>query len=680
MVPKRLLEASGNKCLGFIFTFFMKFNEFPFVRYTVFFLLGVLVYPYWGPFQPDSFFIYLFIFWAVFTGLSLVYRPALRKAYYFAMPVLAYGCLFLAGISVAAMHDANNDPRHLIHQENISGYLAKVLEPDQKKANSFGNLVEVEAVKTPAGWEAVKGTVQIYHRSTAALEPGAVLMIAGAPQRIAPPLNPATFDYATFMARKGIYHTHFIDADFNLITREELSFWRGGILALRQHLEQKVQEYVGDAAAVQIGKALLLGQKEDLDEDIGEAYATAGAMHILAVSGLHVGIIYGFFYLFFKPQRMKGHKRAVFLGMIVILIWVYAAITGLSPSVLRAATMFTFISMAQIKSRSPSIFNPLALSALVLLVYDPFLVYAVGFQLSYTALLGILLFQPLIARLWYPESKWLSYFWDILTVGLAAQLATFPLAIHYFHVFPTYFMLSNLMAIPGAFLVMSLGIPFLLLSSFPLLAAVMGYLLDLALQLLNFGIFSLQHLPFSKIDHLYFQVPEMILIWSLLFFIYLLVETRKKQALVLVFISLFLFSGYRIYTSFQRMNQQYLVIYQLQQGMAVDYFYQGQLYALAWHLNPRDFKYQILPHRIKITGTSRNFLLVRDKGRELHLDLPCGRHLVLDKETHLPIDRRGMELHRWEAGNWRRYEPAKFPEPLPKAALKISLNNRPASL
>ncbi|NHE55666.1 ComEC/Rec2 family competence protein [Cyclobacterium plantarum] len=654
----------------------MKFNEFPFVRYTVFFVSGVLLYPHLGPLEPSPFFIYLLLSWAVFTVLSAAYRPAFRKPYYFVMPVLAYASLFLAGIWVAAINDVNNDPQHLFHQEDISGYLAEVKELDQQKARSIGNLLEVSAIETTTGWKGANGKIQVYHRSDKALEPGTVLLVSGAPQRISPPKNPETFDYAAFMAGKQIYFSHFIDTAFIVLGKEELSVWYGGILKLRQYLELKIAEYVQDEAAVQIAKALLLGQKADLDEEIGEAYATAGAMHILAVSGLHVGIIYGFFFLFFKPHQMRGYKRAVFLAMVVVLIWFYAAITGLSPSVLRAATMFTFISMAQIKSRNPSIFNPLALSALVLLVYDPFLVYAVGFQLSYTALLGILLFQPMIAKLWYPEEKWLNYLWDIITVGIAAQLATFPLAIHYFNVFPTYFMLSNLLAIPGAFVIMSLGIPFLLFSAFPLLATGMGYLLDVALQLLNAGIFSLQHLPFAKIDQIYFQLPEMILIWAFLFFVYLLVETRKKPVLILVFVTLFLLSGFRVYKTFLKINQNYLVIYRLEGGMALDYTYRGNLYSMAWQVKPDEFNYEILPHRIKVTGTSGKFLVVRDKGSLLYLELPCGRRLTLDKDSRLPTDGRELEMHLWEAGNWQVFDPTDMPTALPQAAIKISFNNR----
>ncbi|WP_162342835.1 ComEC/Rec2 family competence protein [Cyclobacterium salsum] len=658
----------------------MKFSEFPFVRYTIFFVIGVLLYPYSNHMPPGRLLLILSILLVLYIGLVGTYTPKARKSLYFLVPTIAYFNLVVMGMFVASIRDVHHDPDHLVHFSGISEYLAEVKELDQQKPKSIANLVEVYAVRTPSGWQTAKGKVQIYHRSASQLMPGSLLLIAGRPERIPSSKNPEAFDYASFMAQKRIYFSDFIAVDFKLLHLGELPPWQSGILALRQYLEGKVLKYVEDDASAQIAKALLLGQKKALDEEIGEAYATAGAMHILAVSGLHVGIIYGFFFLFFKPQKAKKIQRVLYLSLVVLLIWLYAAITGFSPSVLRAATMFTFISIAQMKSRNPSIFNPLALSAMVLLVYDPFLVYAVGFQLSYTALLGILLFQPLIASLWNPDSRWLRYLWDISSVGLAAQLATFPLAIHYFHVFPTYFLLSNLLAIPGAFIIMSLGLPFLLLSYWSVPASFLGSLVNEAIGLLNEGIFGLQKLPFAKLEFLYFRLPEMILIWLLLFCTYqLLIQKRKRQVLWVVSV-LVLLGVYRIFESWEKARQHYLLVYQVEQGLAIDYVYGAQVFEAMVEVDPQDFRYQVLPHRIKQAGTNVRKLLIRDDERFIRLDLPGGRVLQLEKGTFRPRLDEALTMHFWSEGKWQEYRPAaKTPSP-PKAALKITFNNQLTSL
>src|SRR5690606_12449153 len=172
------------------------------------------------------------------------------------------------------------------------------------------------------------------------------------------------------------------------------------VLQLRLNIQEKMDRHIPSPHSNQIAKALLLGQKNYLDKEVSDAYVTAGTMHVLAVPGLHVGIVYGFFFLFIKPYQLANKKRLLYLSGIILIIWIYALITGMSPSVLRAATMFTLVGLAQMKARSPSIYNSLALSALILMVFDPYIFYSVGFQLSYLAVLGIVLLHPKISELW----------------------------------------------------------------------------------------------------------------------------------------------------------------------------------------------------------------------------------------------------------------------------------------
>src|SRR5690606_7061175 len=308
------------------------------------------------------------------------------------------------------------------------------------------------------------GEVIIYHQLQKNLEPGEVMWVQGNPSAIPPPYNPHEFDYRRFLANQQIFHSHFVGAKLTKVGMVNHQPINNLVLLLRAFVLEKIDGHITTPHSNQIAKALLLGQNKNLEKEVSEAYITAGTMHVLAVSGLHVGIIYGFFFLFIKPYQLPGRKRALYLSLIIIIIWIYALITGMSPSVLRAATMFSLMALAQMKSRSPSIYNSLALSALILLVFDPFILYSVGFQLSYMAVLGIVLLQPKIVGWWEPDNRIFRYLWEITTVGIAAQLATFPISVHYFHVFPTYFIISNLVAIPGAFLVMACGIPFMLFS------------------------------------------------------------------------------------------------------------------------------------------------------------------------------------------------------------------------
>ncbi|WP_146947823.1 ComEC/Rec2 family competence protein [Cyclobacterium qasimii] len=658
----------------------MKFNEFPFIRYTVFFVLGVLLYPLTKEFLSALLLPGLLFCLGAYFILAIVYSPERKWFFQVSLPVLAYLSLIFSGMFVASSRDVDLMPEHLVHFPKIKNYLAEVQEADQIKPNSKGNLVFVYAIENSEGWKPASGQVQIYHQSSKPLLPGTTILIKGAPQLIPTPTNPSMFDYSTYMERKGVYFTHFIGEKFSVLSTPQKASWSSTVIAWRQYLADKIGTYIENPHAVQISTALLLGQKNDMDTNLKDAYATAGAMHILAVSGLHVGIIYGFFFLIFKPSQKKGFKRVFYLSLIMVIIWFYAILTGLSPSVLRSATMFTFICFAQMKSRSPSIFNPLALSALVLLLYDPFLIYAVGFQLSYAALMGILLFQPLIRKLWHPEKKWLRYLWDITSVGLAAQLTTFPLAVYYFHIFPTYFILTNLLAIPAAFVIMSIGVPFLLFAAIPYLASILGWLMEMAIRLLNYGIFGLQALPFAKMDNLYLYLPEMILFWSFLFFLFHWIDGRKKYQLTAMIVLVFAFGIYRLYVGIERVSKDYLIIYNLKKGGVFDYLHKGQLFAMESEVDAAELKYSITPHRIKEMGMPVNRLAFSEETGNYKIALPGRRDVLLDKKTFLPVDLSGIELLFWKDGKWWRKEEFPLQGAISEGAIKITFNNKESPL
>jgi competence protein ComEC len=658
----------------------MKFNEFPFIRYTVFFICGVLLYPqtreFLGPYLRPG----LSLFFGAYLVLTFAYKPERKLYFQISLPVLAYLCLTFLGMFVASTKDVDLMQEHLIHFPEVKNYIAEVQEADQVKPNSFGNMLVVYAVETSDGWHPASGKIQIYHQSPEPLLPETTLLVSGQPQIITGPSNPSMFDYSAYMARKDVYFSQFIGTSFKVLSVPEKASWSSRVIAWRQYLGDKIVSYIKDPYAVQIATALLIGQKQDLDDNLREAYATAGAMHILAVSGLHVGIIYGFFFLMFKPGKKKGLKRALYLAVIVVIIWFYAILTGLSPSVLRSATMFTFICLAQMNSRNPSIFNPLALSALVLLVYDPFLIYAVGFQLSYVALLGILLFQPLIRKLWHPEKKWQRYLWDITSVSLAAQLTTFPLAIYYFHVFPTYFIFTNLLAIPSAFIIMSLGVPFLIFSSIPFVASVLGWLMEMAIRLLNYGIFGLQGLPFAKMDKLYMSLTETLLFWSILFFLFHWIEGRRKTQVLTVLCLVFVLGGFRLYLTIDRVSNDQVVIYDLKNGAVLDYLYNGQLYSIDWEADSTEIKYNVIPHRIKKMGMPVSKLAMLKEADNYIVALPDGNTLCLDKDTFQPKDLNHGQLYFWKNGKWRSHDEYDPKEPFSEGAIKITFNNKGSSL
>ena len=651
----------------------MKFSEYPFIRYVVFFITGILMYPYAGfmgfgdilALVIGCFVAYLIL--AVFDAQQQSFRRKL------AFPAVGYLLLISMGLFFTFLKDAKNDPTHLLYHPQVDGYLGLVEDLDQKKPNTFANRVAVKTVKVAGEYRPASGEVIIYHKLPDHLMPGEMVWIEGSPGAIPPPQNPYEFNYHRFLAHQQIFHSHFVDTRVYRVDQVNHSPVNNFVLRIRASIQEKIDQYILTPHSNQIAKALLLGQKKHLEKEVSEAYVTAGTMHVLAVSGLHVGIIYGFFFLFIKPYKLSGKKRVLYLSFVILIIWVYALITGMSPSVMRAATMFTLMGLAQMKSRSPSIYNSLALSALILLVFDPLILYSVGFQLSYMAVLGIVLLQPKISQLWQPKSKVGTYLWDITTVGIAAQLATYPISVHYFHVFPTYFMISNLIAIPGAFLVMSVGIPFMLLSFVAPVAQILGKMVDYIIYLQNEAIFTFQNWPLARIEHIHFPPVEMLLFWSMVISIYLLFTERRKKY---VYLSLSLFLGLitsnwvALWNDHQR-NELY--IYQVGKQLAVDHFYYGKLYSRIEEISPQDLSYKVLPNRIKMGHSQPVELKYLEGERSKYLFLPGGSVLQLNRdgiEIQAPFI---LSVSQYRGGEWRLLDVAQDEEK-EEAAFRIVFN------
>ena len=629
----------------------MMFSEFPFLRYSFFFVLGVLLYPVFG-FLPNVWLVG-FLSTTYLIYIVLVMRNKSKNTYSFrnAIPLLAYLQLILCGIIFTSLKDIKNQKNHLIHYEGQGkSYLAVALANDDPKPNSTANRVEVLSIIDSLGQlTSINGEVIIYHKSEQSISPGDLMIISGMPQLISPPKNPHEFNYQKFMLRQQVGHSHFIGEKFLKVGNVSVQPVEDFFLRLRSRIMANMDSLIIDPHANQVAKALLLGQKKNLEKEINEAYVTAGAMHVLAVSGLHVGIIYGFFFLFIKPYRLTIWKRIVYLSLIILLIWAYALLTGMSPSVMRAATMFSLMALAQMKSRNPSIFNAIALSALILLLFDPFLIYAVGFQLSYLALTGILLIQPLLVKLWVPKSKIVDYIWQISTVGIAAQLMTFPISAYYFHVFPTYFILSNIIVIPGAFLIMAFGVPFMIFSEIKLLAVPLAWMTEKLICLVNLLIFKIQDFPYSKIDEIFLKVDFMIVYWVILAMVILLCTKPHKYYLYFTLVVMLMYGGFGILRVFVNSDSE-MIIYNTKSGLAIDY---KSHYFFDYELDVTELEYKVLPNR-KLKQVYKSFPLVGfENNKERLLLLPDQKeYLRVSMSNYFTANTEFFSVYKFVNDQW----------------------------
>ena len=394
-------------------------------------------------------------------------------------------------------------------------WIGKVIETTEKKDKAQQAIVSLYQLSQHDSLFQKKAKLLIYSKADSQLMVGDVVFGESFINSIAKPLNPYQFDYAAFLNNRGIQYQTFIH-DFSIIEANHglLRFAK----TLRQNLIQRFQKasIQGDELSVLI--AITLGDKSQLDQEIKNAYAGAGAMHILAVSGLHVGIVFLIFnqLLFFLKGRWFGYLKAVLL---LAIIWSFALLSGLSPSVQRAGVMFSFIIIGGALKRKPSILNSISAAAFILLMFNPMLLFEVGFQLSFAAVIGIVSLHPIIYNWWRPDSILIDKIWSLIVVSFCAQLATLPFTFYYFHQFPNWFLLTNLFVIPLAFAIVSGAILVATLSFVFGNDLFLGFLLNKILWILNHGILLMQELPYFVTSNIWInEIQAFLLALSIVLF------------------------------------------------------------------------------------------------------------------------------------------------------------------
>ena len=306
--------------------------------------------------------------------------------------------------------------------------------------------------------------------------------------------NPGEFDMELFWKTKGIRTMSFIDENsFKLLDRFERSFFQEFIYSLQTSFNKMLESHL-EGENLAVAKAIILGDKSMLDSETKNSFSATGAMHVLAVSGLHIGLILQILMEVAKFfSRFISRKKAIL--SILVLLWIYSILTGFSPSVIRSIFMFTILVLAQFFGKEQNNINSLFFSAFVLLLFQPMFLYDIGFQLSYLAMVGIYtLYRPIES--WYqPKNKIIKYFWQGTAVGFAAQCMTVPLTLYYFHQFPNYFAIANLGLMVVSGLVLGLGIALFALHYIPLIGKLTGFLLMISIAGMLWFIQWVEHLP-----------------------------------------------------------------------------------------------------------------------------------------------------------------------------------------
>ncbi len=461
----------------------MKVLQFPLARITPWFITGIACASFLEV-RPISVFLFVAlaaILWMASWGLArrdLIQRP------YFA--VCSFVLAFALGAGVSAARDISLQPDHFSHQitagaQTVDMVLRERLKNTPRNQRYVAHVYQLDN-RPATGKLLVQFDRLAFERP---LPIGTVLKVHAPLAVHHLPKNPNQFDYGAYLRQRLILAQMYI-------TLQPVKIRPGAVKdvfyyadRVRHTILTRLEQSGCAPQELAVIAALLLGQQQDIGADTVRDYQLAGAVHILSVSGLHVGLILAFLHaalgLLPNTPRMRGFK----LGIILFSLWGFALLAGLSPSVVRSVTMFSFMAIGLHLRRKTNIFHTLLVSMLLILTVEPSFLSDIGFQLSYLALFFILWLQPMMDRWWEPRNKIARYLWQIVTVSFAAQIGTLPLSIYYFHQFPGLFFVTNLVVIPLLSVVMALGVAAMIIALFTALPLFLATALSTSVTMLN---------------------------------------------------------------------------------------------------------------------------------------------------------------------------------------------------
>jgi competence protein ComEC len=422
------------------------------------------------------------------------------------------------------------------------------------------------------------GNILVYLRndSTRQLKYGDIIAFQGRIQKVKSSQNPHAFNYKKYLKFKNIHYQIFVNepSNWQKSTINQGSFIQKKAIKIRHYFLGILKKHLTTSRELSVGNALILGYKNDIDEEVRTAYAHTGALHVLAVSGLHVGLVAWFVNILLGLVKSRTLTWRITRAIILIgIVWSFALISGGSPSVLRAATMFTFLIIGLFLNRTTNIYNSLAISASILLIWNPYLLMNVSFQLSYLAITSIVYFHPKIFRAWIVKNGFLRSIWNLISLSLAAQIGTLPISIYYFHSIPFFAWLSGVIVIPAATIILGSGILLLLIESLiPSLAFIPGWILYYSIWLMNEAIFLIQKFPSSVWIGAWIGIGIVLLLYAMIGNIILALSTKKLKWLLPAAAFLLIISINYSFISFGEFSQKKMIIYHSYRHSIIDFF------------------------------------------------------------------------------------------------------------
>jgi competence protein ComEC len=624
----------------------MNWSTLPALKILAFFILGIVFQEYVN--LPVTTWLVLcfsalsIVFLFRFASITLQYRFRVARSLALLLAVTA------AGAVLCYTRDVRHQPSFYgnLYREGDT-VLLTLTEPLVEKARTYKAEATVSAVYHHHRFLPAKGKVIVYLPKND-LPPGAgygsVLCTQQPLQAIRNAGNPGGFDYARFCRFRQVMHQVFLKPGcYTLTESQNDSRFQQFLFRMQVYVNQTIQRYVAGRQEQGVAEALLIGYKYDLDKSIVQAYTNSGVIHIIAISGLHLGMIY--WVLNRLLGRLKRHPTLRWLRPVLILsvLWLFTLLTGAAPSILRSAVMFSFLILGEVIGRKTNPYNMLAASAFGLLLINPFYLWDVGFQLSYAALTGIGLFSKPVEKRVYVQNRLLRMLWQLAVASTAAQLMTFPLVCLYFHQFPVYFLFTNLVAVPLSGLALAAIVALFAVAWWPAAAGIAGMANLLVIKALNAAIMHFSKMPFSLCTNISLTWVAALWLSAAILAGGILLANPNRSAL---FTSLLCLGGFAFTHCIHRLQLHYqrrIVVYNVPKCSAIDLI-EGNCYTYLGsapvHTQQPLFLFHLQPARIALQACNSTGNLLPDQPV-----LRCGSRKLLLLDDPADLDASFKQFH-----------------------------------
>jgi competence protein ComEC len=550
------------------------YNQVPALRLLIPFVIGILI-QFHFKLNVNDFIFLAIVGLLLFTVFSL-FNINIKHKY-----------KWVAGVSVSIIFIAFGGLicyiKNIEHRKNwvtkfynnATPALLTIQEPIVEKPKSYKALAKVNALYVNnTNWQKTEGDILLYFNKDSSipdLKYGSQIIVIQNFNPIINAGNPGGFNYAQYSAFQNIHYQLFLkDNEYSILPTSNIDYFKQVILSTKQYVLQILKNFIKDKNQLSIAEALLIGHRDNLDRDLVQSYSNTGVVHIIAISGLHLGMIYGLLILLFKPLSRFKITRYVKPIFILIILWSFCFVAGASPSILRSAVMFSFIVLGETISKQTNIYNSLAVSAVLLLLLNPFNLWDVGFQLSYSAVVSIVAFQKQISNLFYFKNKIIRFLWNLNAVTLAAQILTLPIVLYHFHQFPTLFMFTNLIAVPLSGLILYLEIFLLIIASLHPINLYVGKLIGILIEGMNQFILFADNLPFSILPSIQISIIQAIVLLAAICCVWIWLYQKKFRLLIYAISFIAVFFIIRGIDFFNKSTQQKLIVYNVPKHSAID--------------------------------------------------------------------------------------------------------------